>query len=225
MDLLSTFMPGIAGLLAVLAGVYHWQRHNLFFRLIFWLAFFGAATEILCGFVLEGYFTLGRGQNNVPIVNVYLLLEVWISMLAIGSLFKSRKLHTGLLISLLLLTGIWILCIWQRGWFNMVIWFYLPGSIVITALLFYVIKVNLETYMLSHQLTAYLLIIFGQLLFFGVAFETLALRFIIIELGDRISNQTSMVLWFAAQFRLYSYLLAFLFLRKEPKASLNPALS
>lgn len=218
-------MPGIAGLLAAAAGLYHWRRHNLFFRLTFWLALLGGLTEILCGFVLEGFFTLGMGQNNVPITNVYLLLEVWITILAIGSLFKRRNFYPSLLVCLLVLTAMWVVSIWNSGWFILAIWFYLPGTIVISALLFYVIKVNLETYMLSHQLTAYLLIIFGQLLFFGVAFETLALRFIIIELGDRISTQTSMVLWFAAQFRLYSYLLAFLFLRKEPKAALNPALS
>lgn len=210
-------MPALAGLLVVLAGLWHWRRHNLFFRIMFWQSVLGTITEFSGAMVMLGYADLGRGNNNIPIYNIYLLCEVWMSTLAITWLLRRKKRARITIPALLLLTLTWCYSIWQHGWFHMAVWFYLAGALLITALLFYVIKANLETYFLSSQLASYLLVIFGQLLFYGAAFETLSLRELILELGGPIWAMASNVLWAAAQLRMYLFVPAFLLLRKTNK--------
>lgn len=216
--------PIVICLIVFVAGLWQWRRHNLFFRLMFFQVGLALVTEILGLAILLKYVTLGRGSQNIPVYNIYLFCEIWLAALAVGSLFNSRRFYRGVFACLCSISLLWVFSIWQNGWYYMVIWFYLAGSILVTALLLYVIKRNLETYFLSPRLTAYLLIIFGQLLFFGTAFETIALRYLIVELGSNFSMKTNYVLWTAAQARMVFFLIAFLLLRKkvfnQPSAAL-----
>lgn len=225
MQSITVYMPAIAGLLATAAGLVHWKRHNSFFRIMFWLALLGAAAELWGGLVMEGYLSFGRGMNNIPVFNIYLFCEIWLSAWAVAVVLKKRLFYRIIFITMLALSSVWVYTIWRFGWFELALWYYLLGVIIITALLLYLIKVNLETYLLSPQLVSYLLMIFAQLIFFGVAFETLALRSMIIELGAEISRRTSMIFWIAAQARLYMFLFAFLLLRKTGQAPVPVALS
>lgn len=217
--------PVAVCLLAVLAGLWYWQRHNLFFRLIFCLSLLGFLSEFLSVACILGYISFGKPGYNVPVYNVYMLLEVWVIALAVGSLFQSRKLLWIIAYCLLGLSAIWGYCIAEKGWYYMATWFYLAGSIFVTGLLLYVVKKNLETYFLSDQLPSYLLVIFGQLLFCGAAFEALALRYLILEIGKGFSRKIDYVVFVAMHIRMLFFLAAFLLLRKKSGVTVQASLS
>jgi len=169
--ILDLFTPA----LAVGIGLFYFKRLNRFNKLLFF--------QTLIYLVVDGVVVMQ--QDNESVYNILITIEMGLILLAVGSLFDSKKMRNILQGSYLMFLTVLMVDIILRGFFV----FVRDASIVQGLLLTFILLYVLYTEFMGEKRWSIIFACIGMVLYFACYVPCLSIMFYLQELNPELNQK------------------------------------